>query len=90
MILGLIAVFSTIVYRLSDDTAPSGTTGANLTVAANVPLPAGSAILSTSVSGQRTLLHISVPGEVHGHLIVIETDSGKVIGRYRLQEISAD
>jgi len=89
MILGLIAVFSTIVYRLNDgagDGAPAGPAPS----VAEIALPAGSEILSTSISGQRTLVHIAVPGRPHGQLIVIETDSGLVIGRFNLSEVAAD
>lgn len=90
MILGLIAVFSTIVYRLTSDAgSPAGRAGSEPAIV-NVSLPGGAKVLSTSISGARTLIHIEVPGETHGRLIVMETDSGKVIGRYRLQEISGN
>ena len=90
MILGLIAVFSTIVYRLTSETTPPPDGGVDAPAIVNVSLPKGAKVLSTSISGPRTLLHIEVPGERYGQLIVMETDSGKVIGRYRLQEISGN
>ena len=88
MILGLIAVFSTIVYRLTSDADPQAIQTVSAPAIVNVALPQGARVLSTAISGSRTLLHIEVPGEDHGQLIVIETDSGAVVGRYRLQEMS--
>ena len=90
MILGLIAVFSTIVYRLTSDAPAPAAEAVTPPAIVNVSLPQGAKVLSTSISGPRTLLFIDVPDEVHGRLIVIETESGKVIGRYQLKEISGD
>jgi hypothetical protein len=101
MILGLIAVFSTIVYRLSSNPAsdPSSDRASTVSEAdpagampasVDVLLPGGARVVSTSISGPRTLLHIEVPGEEHGQLIIMETDTGKIVGRFRLQEISGN
>ena len=90
MILGLIAVFSTIVYRLTSETTPPPDADVDAPAIVNVSLPKDARVLSTSISGPRTLLLIEVPGERHGQLIVLETDTGKVIGRYRLQEFSGN
>ena len=90
MILGLIAVFSTIVYRLTDEPGVPAERANTVPATANIALPNGAKVLSASVSGSRTLLHIHVPGEAHGRLVVIETDSGKVIGRFKLEEIAGN
>ncbi len=90
MILGLIAVFSTIVYRLTSDATPPASEAAIAPAIVNVSLPKGARVLSTSINGPRTLLFIEVPGEKHGQLIVLDTDSGDVVGRFRLQEISGN
>jgi len=80
MVLGLIAVFSAIVYKMSTG-AVSITSGP---LEAEIALPAGSRILSTSLDGPHALIHIAVPGNALGELVIVETESGRIIRRFTL------
>jgi hypothetical protein len=80
MVLGLIAVFSAIVYKMSTG-AVSIASGP---LEAEIALPAGSRILSTSLDGPHALIHIAVPGNALGEMVIVETESGRIIRRFTL------
>ena len=81
MVLGLIAVFAAIVYKLN-----TGVTVSTDLVEAEIALPAGSEILSVSLDGPHMLIHTSQPDNPLGRILVVETDSGRVIRRFTLSE----
>lgn len=81
MVLGLIAVFAAIVYKLN-----TGVTVSTDLVEAEIALPAGSEILSVSLDGPHVLIHTSQPDNPLGRILVVETDSGRVIRRFTLSE----
>ncbi len=99
MILGLIAVFSTIVYRINA-TGPgeqAATTIGSQTGAlsgelleAEIELPAGAQIVSTSLDGRHMLVHLTIAGPASGQrvsqLIVVDIADGRIIRRFNLPE----
>ena len=84
MLLGFIAVFSAIVYKLGlfgddGDGAPAGAA-----FDARVDIPAGARLVSTEMEGNRALLRIE--GADGGtSLLLIDLGSGAVLGRFALQ-----
>ena len=78
MMLGLIAVFAAIVYKLAergdrlDPAAP---------IASELKIPAGSRILSTALDGDRALLTLAAP-DGSTSLLLVDLRSGAVLGRY--------
>jgi hypothetical protein len=82
MALGLIAVFSAIVYKMS--TGSVAITSGPLE--AEIQLPAGARILSTSLDGPHALIHVSVPGNVLGEMLIVETETGRIVRRFSLSE----
>ena len=81
MVLGLIAVFAAIVYKLN-----TGVTVSTDLVEADIALPPGSEILSISLDGPHMLIHARQPDNPLGRILVVETDSGRVIRRFTLSE----
>jgi hypothetical protein len=81
MVLGLIAVFAAIVYKLNTGVAVSSDL-----VEADIALPAGSQILSVSLDGPHMLIHASQPDNPRGRILVVETESGRIIRRFTLSE----
>lgn len=81
MVLGLIAVFAAIVYKLN-----TGVTVSTDLVEADIALPLGSEILSISLDGPHMLIHARQPDSPLGRILVVETDSGRVIRRFTLSE----
>ncbi len=81
MVLGLIAVFAAIVYKLN-----TGVTVSTDLVEADIALPPGSEILSISLDGPHMLIHARQPDSPLGRILVVETDSGRVIRRFTLSE----
>jgi hypothetical protein len=86
MFLGLIAVFSVIVYRLN---APPGDTGASAGAAFRLPagdaairLPAGARIVSIALDSGRALLQLEKPGGAE--LLLIDLSDGSILARYEL------
>jgi hypothetical protein len=78
MLLGLIAVFAAIVYRLGDEPAapPPGADGpASVPVA--VPVPAGARVVFTGLDGNRLLIRLALPDGAT-RLIVLDARSGAV------------
>ncbi len=90
MVLGLIAVFAAIVYKISDDEADgSADTGAAAALATAqsatqpVYLPAGAKVLQTDLDGTRMLVRISLAGGGE-EIIVVDLASGQVLARRAL------
>jgi hypothetical protein len=85
LIVGFIIVFGTIIYRVvapgdeaGDAAAPRGVYGA-----VDVALPAGAAIVSTGVSGDRAVVRIRA-GDGTESLVVLDLRRGHELGRFRL------
>ena len=81
MVLGFIAVFAAIVYKLGGrdlgrDGAPAGSV-----VTADIPTPPGSRLVGADLAGDRALLRLELPdGGVS--LVLVDLPSGAVMGRY--------
>ena len=82
MALGLIAVFAAIVYKMN--VASVGVSSRPLE--AEIQLPAGSRVISTSLDGPHTLIHLHVPGKPLGEILIVETESGRIIRRFTLTD----
>ena len=85
MILGLIAVFSAIVYKLGD-TAPAASFSeaagfGSAPIEATLALPAGARIVSADLDGGRALLLVETP-DGDRSLVLLALASGKILGRY--------
>jgi hypothetical protein len=82
MVLGLIAVFAAIVYKLNER-APdsSGAFSAAAPVEGQIVLPAGHRIVSTALDGERALLTLAAPNGTTS-LLLIDLSSGATLGRY--------
>ncbi len=90
MMLGLIAVFAAIVYKLGmlgpDDTTGPGAAGAPFAagaVEAPIALPAGARLVSADLDGNRALLTIDGPAGA-ASLVLVDLATGRVLGRYAL------
>jgi len=80
MVLGFIAVFAAIVYRLSGS---AGTEAPFAAVAATIPLPVGARLLRAELEGGRALLHLE-HDDGSASLVLVDLESGAVLGRYGL------
>ena len=87
MFLGLIAVFSVIVYRLN---APAGDPGLGAGASIRLPagdttirLPAGARVVSTALDGGRALLQVEKPGGAE--LLLVDLSDGSILARYELE-----
>ena len=85
MLLGFIAVFAAIVYKLGLlGDADAGGAPAGPAIDARVNIPAGARLVSTEMEGNRALLRIE--GADGGtSLLLIDLGSGEVLGRFVLQ-----
>ena len=83
MLLGLIAVFAAIVYKLGL-LGERGGALADAPVNAAVPVPPGARLVSTTLDGDRALLQIEAAGGAT-ELILVDLASGRVVGRYALR-----
>ena len=85
MILGLIAVFAAIVYRLGGgaDAGQRAESQADALVEASVAIPAGARLVATDLDGARALLTLETPGGAV--LLLVSMPSGQILGRYPLQ-----
>jgi hypothetical protein len=83
MILGLIAVFSAIVYRVTADPAPPPERPAE---AAPTPyaLPAGAQIVFADLDGQRLLVRVALPDGAT-RLIIFDARNGAVQSEVELR-----
>lgn len=87
MILGLVAVFGAILYKINferRDVAPSaGRTDNQTAVSGRIQLPDGATVISTSLDGVRALLQFRRPDGSEG-LLYVDLLSGQVISRQDL------
>jgi hypothetical protein len=85
MVLGLIAVFSAIVYKVGG----SGEGGvarlsATAPVEARLAIPAGARIVATALDGDRALLTLATP-DGSTSLLLVDLASGAPLGRYSVE-----
>jgi hypothetical protein len=80
MIVGLIAVFSAIVYKLGEagESAPPSTAEP---IEAPLALPSGARILSADLDGERALVVVEA-ADGGQSLILLDLASGTIVGRY--------
>lgn len=85
MVLGLIAVFSAIVYKVNGAGAERTGLGARLAgpVSAPIPIPPGTRLVSTALDGDWALLHLEA-ADGSAALILVDLASGATIGSYPL------
>ena len=82
MLLGLIAVFASIVYKLNERSpSASADFSADSPVEAEIAIPAGHRILSTALDGDRALLTLAGP-DGSTSLLLIDLTTGAALGRY--------
>jgi len=84
MVLGFIAVFSAIVYKLGllGETEEGAATSGSV-VEARVAVPPGTRLVGTALDGNRALLSVEADGATS--LILLDLASGRIVGRYLLQ-----
>ncbi len=85
MILGLIAVFAAIVYKLAE----SGEGGASRLSAASpadghIAIPLGHRVVATALDGDRALLTLVAPDGTTS-LLLVDLTSGAALGRYAVE-----
>ncbi len=82
MVLGLVAVFAAIIYKLNagGEGAPSKLS-AEAPVEGSVAIPAGRRIVSTALDGDRALLTLVAPDGTTS-LLLVDLATGAVLGRY--------
>ena len=83
MVLGLIAVFAAIVYKLNERAPNTSATAfsAASPIEGQIAVPAGHRIVSTALDGERALLTIVAPDGTTS-LLLIELSSGATLGHY--------
>jgi hypothetical protein len=82
MLLGLIAVFASIVYKLNERGADASESfSAGSPVEAEIAIPAGHRIVSTSLGGDRVLITLAAP-DGSTSLLLIDLKTGATLGRY--------
>lgn len=85
--LGFVAVFVAILYRTGvfggPEVAPSAVVSGDA-VSANIPLQAGERVIASDLDGNRILLRVE-NGSGREALILFDTSTGALIGRYGLQ-----
>jgi hypothetical protein len=91
MMLGLIAVFAAIVYKLSDSGPEQAPAAAGPQAAphgspleATIAVPRGARVLSADLDGERALLRLEgLDGSVS--LVLVDLATGRVLGRYAIR-----
>jgi hypothetical protein len=84
MMLGLIAVFAAIVYKVGEAREPLGAgLSAASPVDADIAVPAGRRLVATEFDGDRALLTVEGPAGATS-LLLVDLGSGAIIGRYEL------
>ena len=83
MMLGLIAVFAAIVYKVGEHTPTTGFS-AGAPIEAMIGIPAGHRLVATELDGTRALLTLEGPGG-SAFLLLVDLESGEKVGRYELR-----
>jgi len=89
MLFGFIAVFASIVYKLSERDDADSPLAASQGVAgeiidARIPVPPGARLHSAELDGDHALLRVeALDGRVS--LILVDLTSGKTLGRYAIE-----
>jgi hypothetical protein len=81
MMLGFIAVFAAIVYRMSERDGTARGLSAAEPVEAQVAIPAGQRVVAVALDGDRALLTLAGPDGATS-LLLVDLASGGVLGRY--------
>ena len=82
MLLGLIAVFGAIVYRLGAE--PKAPVAAAPPEPVSLPIPTDARIVFTGIDGDRLLLRLALPNRAT-RLIVLDTRTGAVLTQIDLR-----
>lgn len=89
MMLGLIAVFAAIVYKLNESGSASRPPAARLSAEApvdgSISIPPGYRLIGTALDGERALLSLEAPDGA-STLMVIDLATGAELSRHRLVE----
>jgi len=91
MMIGLIAVFAAIVYKLGalgpaeGERTESRVEAAGAPIEARIALPAGTRVVATDLDGDRALLTIEAADGATS-LLLIDLAAGEIVGRYALQQ----
>lgn len=86
MMLGFIAVFAAIVYKLNER-APAATTSAFSAaspVEGRIAIPSGYRIVESALDGERSLLTLAAP-DGSTSLLLVDLTSGATLGRYAVE-----
>ncbi len=81
MVLGLIAVFAAIVYKLNDGGNATRGHAPGAPVSAEIAVPPGTEIVGTALYGGRALLTLRAQDGTTS-LLLVDLKSGAVLGRY--------
>ena len=85
MLLGLIAVFSAIVYKVRETgEAIEARLPAGAPVEAAIRVPAGYRLLSADLDGERALLRVEAPDGA-ATLLLVDLPTGTIVGRYSIE-----
>jgi hypothetical protein len=84
MMLGLIAVFAAIVYKVRASGEGAVALSASSPVAANIAIPQGYRIVATALDGNHALLTLAGP-DGSTSLLLVDLGSGRPLGRYSIQ-----
>jgi len=84
MVLGLIAVFASIVYKLNERSEDASALSAASPVDEQIAVPAGHRIVASALDGDRALLTIAAP-DGSTSLLLIDLRSGATLGRYTIE-----
>jgi hypothetical protein len=86
MVLGLIAVFAAIVYKIGerDRAGTPADFSAEASIEARVQLAPGQRLLSASLDGDRALLQVET-ADGATWLLLVDLASGAIVGRYAVK-----
>jgi hypothetical protein len=89
MMLGLIAVFAAIVYKLGDGRgapqSPAGRLSAEAPAEGAIAVPPGYRLIGAALDGDRALLSLEAPDGT-STLLVVDLATGSELARHRLVE----
>ena len=85
MMLGLIAVFAAIVYRVGEEGRQAPALSAGAPVDAKIAIPPGYLLVAADLDGDRALLRLDGQDGT-GMLILVDLATGRTLGRYPVEE----